>query len=107
MRTLEQGDLQDFSALQCAISGVLGDRGPDCLQFDNELLPCDFGLIFHLSHDHPHPTSKDLAWSSRPMVTDSLFISVFLMGRPFSPDSLCMLVFPNLAGEAGTFSVDR
>lgn len=100
MCTLEQEDLQDFIALQCAISCVLGDRGPDCLQFDNELLPCHFGLIFHLSHDHPHPTSKDLAWSSRPMVADSLFISVFLMF-----DS--MLVLPNLAGEAGTFSVDR
>lgn len=48
MRTLEQGDLQDFNALQCAISGVLGDRGPDCLQFDNELLPCHFGVPCHL-----------------------------------------------------------
>lgn len=46
----------------CVSTRILGDCGLNCLQITNKLLPCNFG-IQRLSHDQPHCTSKDLAWS--------------------------------------------
>lgn len=57
----------------CVSTRILGDCGLNCLQITNKLLPCNFG-IQRLSHDQPHCTSEDLAWSSRPRAINGPFI---------------------------------
>lgn len=57
----------------CVSTRILGDFGLNCLQITNKLLPCNFG-IQHLSHDQPHCTSEDLAWSSRPRAINGPFM---------------------------------
>lgn len=44
------------------------------VQIINKLLPCNFGLIPHLSHDDLHRMKQDLAWSSTPKVIHCHFV---------------------------------
>lgn len=72
-----------FNRLDCSVAdlrractrsflsrGTLCDIKVVLLVNVNKLLPCSFGLIRHLSHIQPQPMRRDLAWNSRPRVTD-------------------------------------
>lgn len=63
----------------------------DSVSIINKLLPCSFGVICHLSHDHSYPMRQALAWSFRLSVTNGYFFHFWIIGPTVVTFSLMVL----------------
>lgn len=85
-QVLEQGAARFQSiTVWCVTDCVLCDCSPRCLQVIDTLLLCNFGLIYHLSHDRP---------CSRPRVIDGHSVCLPFLNNCTSNFHLLTMLLP-------------